>query len=148
LEYYNVIQRFDQPNEAKATLRQALDEAPTQSYLWNRYARLLSGSEQSSCLEQCAFAFFELSDTIPQHPDSQHELAKLLYKKLLGLELPYAIQLPKERAEIALCKMDVFLWLNYLSLLVIRGSIVEFEEVLPLALERVGVESKPVIRIE
>jgi len=94
------------------------------------------------------FAYFELPDTNFEDPSGQAELATLLYKKLLGLELPYATQLPQERIDISPCKTNVFLWLNYLSFLAIRNSMDEFETALPLALEKLSSESKAVIRLE
>lgn len=119
-----------------------------ESYLWNRYARVLSGGERLACLEKCAFAFFEEPEMRPKQANDDSDFATLLYKKLLGLELPYAIQLPKECMDISRCKSDVFLWLNYLSFLAARGLLVEFEQALHPALEKLSLESKAVIRAE
>ncbi|KAF9363328.1 hypothetical protein BGX34_004372, partial [Mortierella sp. NVP85] len=91
--FCQVQMRFNQYEEARKDLEQVIQESPTQPYLWNRYARLLPDEGKVACLEQCALEFFVLrpGDEAPAH---RSDLALLLYRKLLGLELPCSYVTP------------------------------------------------------
>lgn len=103
-----------------------------------------------ACLEQCALEFFVL------RPDDESihrsELALLLYRKLLGLELPYSYVAPSPRLDITPFKTNLFLWLNYLSLLALRsqreGSFVQLESGLSTAMELVPLDKNFAIQTE
>ncbi|KAF9199717.1 Zinc finger C3H1 domain-containing protein [Haplosporangium sp. Z 27] len=107
--------------EAKRDLQQAIQELPMQPYLWNRYARLQPVESKRACLEQCAYEFFKVESN-HEVGVRRSELAILLYKKLLGLELPYSYETPPTRTDITPFKTNVFLWLNYLSLLALESE--------------------------
>ena len=104
-----------------------------------------------ACLEQCALEFFILrpGDDAPAH---RSDLALLLYKKLLGLELPYSYVAPSTRLDIAPLKTNLFLWLNYLSLLALHsqrdGSFVQLESGFSMAMELVPLDKNFAIQTE
>ncbi|KAG0003119.1 Zinc finger C3H1 domain-containing protein [Modicella reniformis] len=147
--FCQVQMRFNQYEEAKKDLQQVIQESPTQPYLWNRYARLLPDEGKMACLEQCALEFFVLR---PGDETHRSELALLLYKKLLGLELPYSYVAPPPRLDTTPFRTNIFLWLNYLSLLALRsrhdGSFVQLESAFSSALELVPVDKNFAIQTE
>lgn len=104
-----------------------------------------------SCLEQCALEFFVLR---PSDETSIHrsELALLLYRKLLGLEMPYSYVAPSPRLDIIPFKTNIFLWLNYLSLLALHSrrdsSFVQLESGFSMALELVPLDKHFAIQTE
>lgn len=101
-------------------MKSAIEEQPQQPYLWNRMASLQSGAVQQSSLEQCAFEFFE---TEPQNMSgySRADYALLLYRVLLGLDVPFLFSAPAVKGDTSECRNNMFLWMNYLSLLAVQG---------------------------
>ncbi|KAF9897602.1 Zinc finger C3H1 domain-containing protein [Lobosporangium transversale] len=141
---------FGRESDMKDTFMRAIQEVPTQPYLWNRYARLLPVEAKAGCLEQCSFAFF-IIDNGYQTNLSRSELAICLYKKLLGLELPYSFNPPPTRVSIIFCRTNVFLWLNYLSLLALGkqdSSYSQVQSAFLSALEILPKESISIIQTE
>ncbi|KAI8604106.1 hypothetical protein EDD21DRAFT_240334 [Dissophora ornata] len=149
--FCQVRMHFDQNEAAKRDLQQAIQDSPNQPYLWNRYARLLPDEGKAACLEQCALEFFTVE---PRHEAGmgRTELALLLYRKLLGLELPYSYTAPPTRLEIAPFKTNVFLWLNYLSLLALvsrhNNSFEHLESAFSLAMDLLSPDKAWVIQAE
>lgn len=87
---------------------------------------MLSMDEKADCLSQCARAFFDISEgeeyDVTNAGFHSSEQAILLYKKLLGLDLPYNFKAPPTKVEIAPFRTNTFLWLNYLSLLALQAQ--------------------------
>ncbi|KAG0232497.1 Zinc finger C3H1 domain-containing protein [Mortierella sp. GBA43] len=149
--FCQVQMRFNQYEEARRDLEQVIQESPTQPYLWNRYARLLPVEGKIACLEQCVIEFFILK---PSDETSTHrsELALLLYKKLLGLGLPYSYVAPTPRLDIAPFKTNTFLWMNYLSLLALHSrrdnSFIQLETGFSVAQELVPMDKSFAVQTE
>lgn len=103
-----------------------MQEMPLEPYFWNRYAYMLSEDEKAGCLGQCARAFFDISEGDEFHQANAErdssEQAILLFKKLLGLDLPYNFKAPPSKVDLAPFKTNTFLWLNYLSLLALQAK--------------------------
>ncbi|KAF9137339.1 Zinc finger C3H1 domain-containing protein [Mortierella sp. GBA39] len=112
--------------KAKELLEMTVQEMPFEPYFWNRYAYMLSEDEKAGCLGQCARAFFDIDEGEEFHQANagrdSSEQAILLFKKLLGLDLPYNFKAPPTKVDIAPFKTNTFLWLNYLSLLALQAK--------------------------
>ncbi|KAG9064118.1 Zinc finger C3H1 domain-containing protein [Linnemannia hyalina] len=112
--------------KAKELLEMTVQEMPFEPYFWNRYAYMLSEDEKAGCLGQCARAFFDIGEGEEFHQANagrdSSEQAILLFKKLLGLDLPYNFKAPPTKVDIAPFKTNTFLWLNYLSLLALQAK--------------------------
>ncbi|KAG0284700.1 Zinc finger C3H1 domain-containing protein [Linnemannia gamsii] len=124
--FCEVQMHYGNYSQAKEILEATVQEMPLEPYFWNRYAYMLSLDEKADCLGQCARAFFDISegeeyDVTNDGLDSS-EQAILLYKKLLGLDLPYNFKAPPTKVEIAPLRTNTFLWLNYLSLLALQAQ--------------------------
>ncbi|KAF9431873.1 Zinc finger C3H1 domain-containing protein [Entomortierella beljakovae] len=142
---------FNQITEAKEDLEGAIRESPFQPYLWNRYARLQPVENKKECLERCAFEFFVVNSS-EMSISQRSELAIQLYKKLLGLSLPYSYVAPPTRLDITPFRTSVFVWLNYLSLLALRSesndSYMELESAYSCAIEILPSDKSLEIRAE
>ncbi|KAG0345408.1 Zinc finger C3H1 domain-containing protein [Podila humilis] len=87
-------------------------------YFWNQRAQTTTQLiEKQTHLEQSAINCFVLDDT---SKFSRLERAKMLFRVLLGLELPYRFQVPQCRIDLSDTSKNVFVWLNYLSLLALE----------------------------
>ncbi|KAI1293241.1 Zinc finger C3H1 domain-containing protein [Mortierella claussenii] len=143
--------QFNQAREATEDLKQALQASPTQPYLWNRYAQLLPMEAKMACLEQCALEFFEI-DSGSQSSLDRSELALNLYQKLLGLDVPDSYQAPPTRLDTTPFKANVFLWLNYLSLLALgsarNNSYAQLEMALSSAMDILPAEKASIFKTE
>ncbi|KFH69875.1 hypothetical protein MVEG_04679 [Podila verticillata NRRL 6337] len=119
--YCQIRLRFGHEEEAIESMKSAIGEQPQEPYLWNRIASLQSGAVQQASLEQCAFEFFE---TEPQNMSgySRADYALLLYRVLLGLDLPFLFTAPAAKGNTSECRNNTFLWMNYLSLLAVQGK--------------------------
>ncbi|KAG0300454.1 Zinc finger C3H1 domain-containing protein [Dissophora globulifera] len=142
--FCQVQMHFNREEEAKKDLQKAIQDSPNQPYLWNRYARLLPDEGKATCLEQCALEFFTIQ---PSHLAGlgRSELSLLLYRKLLGLDLPYSFMPPSARLDIAPFKTNMFLWLNYLSLLALgfrqTNSFEQLESAFAIAMDSLPTNS-------
>jgi len=119
--YFKLYGKYE---EAREVLNATVQEMPHDPYFWNRYAYMLPVEEKADCLVQCARAFFEIDqrfDDVNAGLDTS-ELGILLYRKLLGLELPYTFKAPPTKVKAAPLKTNTFLWLNYLSLLSLQAQ--------------------------
>ncbi|KAF9113241.1 Zinc finger C3H1 domain-containing protein [Mortierella sp. AM989] len=149
--FCQVRMHFNRNVEAKRDLQHAIQESPMQPYLWNRYARLQPLESKQACLEQCVYEFFKVESS-HEVGIGRSELALLLYKKLLGLDLPYSYEAPPARLDITPFKTNVFLWLNYLSLLALgserEGSYVQLEAAFSSAMEALPADKISVTRTE
>ncbi|KAG0372803.1 Zinc finger C3H1 domain-containing protein [Mortierella sp. AD032] len=119
--FCEVQMHYGKHKEAREVLEATVQEMPFEPYFWNRYAYMLPVDDKADCLSQCARAFFDIGDgddfdNANAGLDSS-ERAILLYKKLLGLDLPYNFKAPPMKSDIAPLRTNTFLWLNYLSLL-------------------------------
>ncbi|KAF9901614.1 Zinc finger C3H1 domain-containing protein [Linnemannia zychae] len=117
---------YGKHNDARAVLEATVQEMPLEPYFWNRYAYMLPVDDKAECLGQCARAFFDIDekgefDNANAGLDPA-EKAILLYKKLLGLDLPYNFKAPPTKSDIGSLKTNTFLWLNYLSLLALQAQ--------------------------
>ncbi|KAF9085227.1 Zinc finger C3H1 domain-containing protein [Mortierella sp. AD031] len=123
-------------DEAKEVLDATVQEMPHEPYFWNRYAYMLPVDEKADCLAGCARSFFAIDDAYDEANaglDSS-ELAILLYKKLLGLDLPYTFNAPPTRVNAAPLRTNTFLWLNYLSLLALQAQDIHTFDAMALTL--------------
>ncbi|KAF9177821.1 Zinc finger C3H1 domain-containing protein, partial [Haplosporangium sp. Z 767] len=149
--FCQVKMHFGEYEDVKNVFQQALLESPTQPYLWNRYAQMLPGEGRTACLEQCAYEFFHV-ETKHEANIGRSELSLILYRKLLGLALPYVFEVPSAKQDIAPFKADICLWLNYLSLLAMHslpgGSFAHLESAFSSALDALEGDSKTIILIE
>ncbi|KAF9127733.1 Zinc finger C3H1 domain-containing protein [Mortierella sp. 14UC] len=117
---------YGKHSEARAVLEATVQEMPFEPYFWNRYSYMLPVDDKAECLGQCARAFFDIGendefDNANAALDSS-EKAILLYKKLLGLDLPYNFKAPPIKSNIGSLRTNTFLWLNYLSLLALQAQ--------------------------
>ncbi|KAF9150951.1 Zinc finger C3H1 domain-containing protein [Linnemannia schmuckeri] len=124
--FCEVQMHYGNYTQAKEALEATVQEMPFEPYFWNRYAYMLSVDKKADCLGRCARAFFDISEgeefnQANAERDSS-EQAILLYKKLLGLDLPYNFKAPPAKVEIAPFRTNTFLWLNYLSLLALQAK--------------------------
>ena len=113
-----------------------VQEMPHEPYFWNRYAYMLPVDEKADCLAGCARSFFAIDDAYDEANaglDST-ELALLLYRKLLGLELPYTFKAPPTVVKAAPLRTNTFLWLNYLSLLALQAQDIHTFDAMALTL--------------
>ncbi|KAF9921282.1 Zinc finger C3H1 domain-containing protein [Linnemannia zychae] len=112
--------------EAKNVLEMTVQDMPFDPYFWNRYAYILPTNEKAECLCRCARAFFDLDQDRELNNTNtgldSMEQAILLYKKLLGIDLPYNFSAPPTKMDIAPLRNDTFLWINYLSLLALQSN--------------------------
>lgn len=140
-----------QHEKSKDVLSQAIKDLTIPTYLWNRYAHQLDADSRADCLEHCAFQHYEIDSTRTTGLD-QAQLALFLYKKLLGLPLPYSYESPPTKQSITACKTDVFLWMNYLSLLALRSQpdslIAELESAFTVAMNILTGASKELLQTE
>ncbi|KAH7049931.1 hypothetical protein BKA57DRAFT_326801 [Linnemannia elongata] len=122
--YCEVQMHYGNYTRAKEVLETTVQEMPLEPYFWNRYAYMLPEDEKAACLGQCARAFFDIGEGEEFHQANagrdSSEQAILLFKKLLGLDLPYNFKAPPTKVDIAPFKTNTFLWLNYLSLLALQ----------------------------
>ncbi|KAG0037842.1 Zinc finger C3H1 domain-containing protein, partial [Podila clonocystis] len=119
--YCQIRLRFGHGEEAIESMKSAIEEQPQEPYLWNRIACLQSGAAQQASLEQCAFEFF-LAEPQNMLDYSRADFALLLYRVLLGLDLPFLFTPPTAKGNASECRNDIFLWMNYFSLLAIQGK--------------------------
>ncbi|KAF9989550.1 Zinc finger C3H1 domain-containing protein [Mortierella antarctica] len=149
--YCQVLTSVGQHEKTKDVLTQAIKELPVPTYLWNRYARQLDAGARADCLENCAFEHYEIDSTHSIGLDPA-QLALVLYKKLLGLPLPYSYEAPPTKHSTTACKTDVFLWMNYLSLLALRSQpdslIAELESAFSVAIDTLTGASKELLQTE
>ncbi|KAF9359341.1 Zinc finger C3H1 domain-containing protein [Mortierella sp. AD094] len=146
--FCQVRMHFNRSAEAKRDLQQAIQESPMQPYLWNRYARLQPAESKQACLEQCAYEFFKVESS-HEVGVGRSELALRLYRKLLGLSLPYSYEAPETRSDITSLRTNVFMWLNYLSLLALgSGSYSLLEAAFSSAMEALPTDKISVIQTE
>ncbi|KAF8937453.1 Zinc finger C3H1 domain-containing protein, partial [Haplosporangium gracile] len=124
--FCEVQMHYGNHTQAKEALEATVQEMPFEPYFWNRYAYMLSVDKKADCLGQCARAFFDTSEGEEFNQANagrdSSEQAILLYKKLLGLDLPYNFKAPPAKVEIAPFRTNTFLWLNYLSLLALQAK--------------------------
>ncbi|KAF9166685.1 Zinc finger C3H1 domain-containing protein [Mortierella sp. AD010] len=146
--FCQVRMHFNRSAEAKKDLQQAIQESPMQPYLWNRYAHLQPAESKQACLEQCAYEFFKVESS-HEVGVGRSELALRLYRKLLGLSLPYSYEAPVARLDITSLRTNVFVWLNYLSLLALgSGSYSQLEAAFSSAMEALPADKVSVIQTE
>ncbi|KAG0028132.1 hypothetical protein BGZ81_004981 [Podila clonocystis] len=119
--YCQIRLRFGHGEEAIESMKSAIEEQPQEPYLWNRIACLQSGAARQASLEQCAFEFF-LAEPQNMLAYSRADFALLLYRVLLGLDLPFLFTPPTAKGNASECRNDIFLWMNYFSLLAIQGK--------------------------
>ncbi|KAF9414852.1 Zinc finger C3H1 domain-containing protein [Podila epigama] len=132
--YCQIHQHFGQEQEARESMMSAIKKSPQEPYLWNRLAALLSGTDQVACLEDCAFEFFIIEPKQASEYE-RSDLALHLYQTLLGLETPFLFRVPEAKGSIKSCKDNIFMWMNYLSLLAIRGRDLNSYHVLEAAMD-------------
>ncbi|KAG0092742.1 Zinc finger C3H1 domain-containing protein [Podila epicladia] len=119
--YCQIRLRFGHGEEAIKSMKSAIREQPQEPYLWNRIAFLQSGAAQQASLEQCVFEFF-IAEPQNMSDYSRADFALLLYRVLLGLDLPFLFTPPATKGDTIGCRNNIFLWMNYLSLLAIQGK--------------------------
>ncbi|KAG0021239.1 Zinc finger C3H1 domain-containing protein [Entomortierella chlamydospora] len=108
----------------------------------------MPAESKQACLEQCAYEFFKVESS-HEVGIGRSELALRLYRKLLGLSLPYSYEAPVARSDITSIRTNVFMWLNYLSLLALgSGSYSQLEAAFSSAMEALPADKISVIQTE
>ncbi|KAF9969505.1 Zinc finger C3H1 domain-containing protein [Actinomortierella ambigua] len=149
IESYIHLQ-FKDEDAAQRALENAIVDLKHDPFSWNRRLQLAKTDEaRQECLIQCALSYFEVK---PEQMAEAHSAnyVILLYKKLLGLDLPVEFSAPKPTHEIAMYPKSAMLWINYLCLLAIQGktsgSFVELEKAYVFAIASLSDELRPMLR--
>ncbi|KAG0225906.1 Zinc finger C3H1 domain-containing protein [Actinomortierella wolfii] len=136
-------------DEALKSLQSAVK--PIQNpFGWNRLVQLSkSDKAKQECLIQCALSYFEVNRESLEASNSV-AYGVLLYKKLLGLDLPAGFSAPKPASDISTCPQSAMLWINYLCLLAIQckssNSFVELEKAYVFAIASLPEAMRGIIR--
>ncbi|KAF9586691.1 Zinc finger C3H1 domain-containing protein, partial [Lunasporangiospora selenospora] len=147
--YAQVLANFGDENARERGLDEILQESPSQAYLWNRYVHGLPDSKKLEALERSIFPYFKLAKL---SDNSDFLLPYHLFQTALGIEKfgtsKMPLKLPVEKT-----KTDPFLWLNFISMMVLRTKLskmkkVKITDIALMSLENVSVNECEILQID